>query len=85
MNYQPNLTLEKVLMKTANQNRVAIVTGGASGHRMGNHRTVIHDKILTVIVGDQQKLKTAQENLEIMCSGILRSQRSVGYTGNDQI
>jgi NAD(P)-dependent dehydrogenase (short-subunit alcohol dehydrogenase family) len=55
-------------MKAANQKRVAIVTGGASGIGWAIADRFIHDNILTVIIGrDQQKLKTAKEKFGSLC------------------
>ncbi len=55
-------------MKTANQNRLAIVTGGASGIGRAITEKFIGNNILTVIIGrDQQKLKMAKEKLGKLC------------------
>ena len=55
-------------MKKSNQYRVAIVTGGASGIGWAITERFIHDNILTVIIGrDQKKLKTAKEKFGRLC------------------
>jgi NAD(P)-dependent dehydrogenase (short-subunit alcohol dehydrogenase family) len=55
-------------MKTVNQNKTAIVTGGGSGIGLAITEKFIRANILTVIIGrDQQKLKNAKEKLGKLC------------------
>jgi NAD(P)-dependent dehydrogenase (short-subunit alcohol dehydrogenase family) len=55
-------------MKTTNPNRVAIVTGGASGIGLAVTEKFIQHSIFTVIIGrDQEKLNQAREKLGPLC------------------
>ena len=55
-------------MKTANQNKTAIVTGGGSGIGYAITEKFISEGIRTIIIGrDAQKLKKAKEKLGKLC------------------
>ncbi|HTI07205.1 MAG TPA: SDR family oxidoreductase [Puia sp.] len=55
-------------MKTPNQERIALVTGGGSGIGLAIAEKFVQDKILTIIVGrDRQKLEAAREKLGTLC------------------
>lgn len=55
-------------MKTPNQERIALVTGGGSGIGLAIAEKFVQDKILTIIIGrDRQKLEAAREKLGTLC------------------
>jgi len=58
-------------MKKINQNRIAVVTGGASGIGLAIAEKFVEHGLFTVIIGrDKQKLKTAREKLGKGCVSI---------------
>ena len=55
-------------MKSVNQNKIAIVTGGGSGIGFAIAQKFTENSIKTIIVGrDKQKLKHAKEKLGELC------------------
>jgi NAD(P)-dependent dehydrogenase (short-subunit alcohol dehydrogenase family) len=58
-------------MKTAQQDRVAIITGGASGIGLAIAEKFVQNNIRTIIIGrDPEKLRRAKEKLGAYCSPI---------------
>jgi NAD(P)-dependent dehydrogenase (short-subunit alcohol dehydrogenase family) len=58
-------------MSTLQPNRIALITGGASGIGLAIAEKFVQDNILTIIVGrDQQKLNKAKSSLGELCHPI---------------
>jgi NAD(P)-dependent dehydrogenase (short-subunit alcohol dehydrogenase family) len=58
-------------MKTANNNKIALVTGGGSGIGLAISQKFVHEGIFTIIIGrDEKKLHHAKEKLGELCEFI---------------
>ena len=58
-------------MKKPNQNKIAVVTGGASGLGFAIAEKFVEAGLFTIIIGrDKPRLKTAREKLGELCASI---------------
>jgi len=61
----------KMTIMTQHSNRIALITGGASGIGLAIAEKFVQDNILTIIIGrDSKKLETAKQQLGPLCHPI---------------
>jgi NAD(P)-dependent dehydrogenase (short-subunit alcohol dehydrogenase family) len=61
----------KMTIMTQHSNRIALITGGASGIGLAIAEKFVQDNILTIIIGrDSKKLETAKQQLGSLCHPI---------------